>query len=187
VTIERIDLDLRALIEDVGSVMAERAQAKGVELLTVIPPALDITVKGDPARLRQVLVNLVGNAIKFTEQGEVVIELKLQEESATRLGVHLAVRDTGIGIPLDRQAAVFDSFTQADGSTTRNYGGSGLGLAITRELVHLMGGRIGLQSRAGEALDQLRLDRAPATLRRASRERLNGHVSWLSTIMRRTG
>jgi signal transduction histidine kinase/DNA-binding response OmpR family regulator len=177
VTIERIDLDLRALIEDVGSVMAERAQIKGVELLTVIPPALDITVKGDPARLRQVLVNLVGNAIKFTEQGEVVIELKVHEESATRFGVRLAVRDTGIGIAPERQAAVFDSFTQADGSTTRNYGGTGLGLTITRELVHLMNGKIGLQSAPGHGSTfwiELSLDRAPAlTLRRANPEKLN--------------
>jgi signal transduction histidine kinase/DNA-binding response OmpR family regulator len=176
VTIEKVDLDLRGLIEDVGAVLAPRAQAKGIELVIVIPPGSDLTVKGDPARLRQVLVNLVGNSIKFTERGEVVIALDIMEDTPTRLGCRIAVRDTGIGIPIERQAAVFESFTQGDGSTTRNYGGTGLGLTITRELVRLMGGTIGVDSVPGQGSTfwvELQLERAPAAAtRRVTPERL---------------
>jgi signal transduction histidine kinase/DNA-binding response OmpR family regulator len=150
VEVERVPLDLRALVEDVADLLATHAAQKDIELVTSIPPELALTVKGDPSRLRQVLVNLVGNAIKFTEHGEVVIEARVLRASPAELSVRLSVRDTGIGIPAERQAAVFESFTQADGSTTRTYGGTGLGLTICRQLVHLMGGEIGLDSAPGQ-------------------------------------
>jgi signal transduction histidine kinase/DNA-binding response OmpR family regulator len=150
VDIEHFDLDLREVLEDVTLSLATRAQQKGVELAISIPPEFDANVKGDPSRLRQVLVNMVGNAIKFTERGEVVVEARQLDGSPPQPSVRLSVRDTGIGIAKDRQAAVFESFTQADGSTTRNYGGTGLGLTICKQLVHLMGGEIGVQSAPGE-------------------------------------
>ena len=165
VDIERLGFDLRALVEEVADLLAVRAQDKGIELVTSIPPELDGTVKGDPYRLRQVLVNLVGNAIKFTERGEVVIEGRVLRDSPSDCTVRLSVRDTGIGIPPERQAAVFESFTQADGSTTRTHGGSGLGLTISRELVRLMGGEIGLESTPGlgsEFWIDIRFERVPA-------------------------
>jgi signal transduction histidine kinase/DNA-binding response OmpR family regulator len=150
IDLERVEIDLRALVEEVAGILASRAQQKGLELVTSIPPELDASVRGDPARLRQVLVNLVGNAIKFTDAGEVVIEARLLGETDTQLSVRLSVRDTGIGIPLHRQAAVFESFTQADGSTTRTHGGTGLGLTISKQIVQLMGGEIGLHSIPGK-------------------------------------
>jgi CheY-like chemotaxis protein/two-component sensor histidine kinase len=150
IEIEQVDMDLRALLEEVAGLLATRARQKEIELAVAVPPDLDVNVRGDPSRLRQVLVNLVGNAVKFTERGEVVIEAAKVRDSATHVTVRISVRDTGIGIPLDRQAAVFDSFTQADGSTTRTHGGTGLGLTICRQLVLLMGGEIGLQSAPGE-------------------------------------
>jgi signal transduction histidine kinase/CheY-like chemotaxis protein len=166
VEIEHVDVDLADLLEEVADVFAVRAHEKGLELATSVAPELATLVRGDPSRLRQVLVNLVGNAIKFTERGEVVIDGRLLRESATDCVVRLAVRDTGVGIPLERQTAVFDSFTQADGSTTRTYGGSGLGLTISRELVQLMGGHIGLDSQPGAGSTfwiDLPFERSPAT------------------------
>jgi signal transduction histidine kinase/DNA-binding response OmpR family regulator len=182
VEIEHVELDLRALVEEIAGVLAARAQDKGIELATAITPDLDATVKGDPSRLRQVLVNLVGNAIKFTERGSVVIKVRVLRASDTQLTVRLAVRDTGIGISPERRDAVFESFTQADGSTTRNYGGTGLGLTICRELVHLMGGEINLRSTPGKGSTfwiDLPLERVPPgrATRRAAPVRLAGlHV-----------
>ena len=147
--IECVEFDLRAVIEEVAEVLAPSAHEKGFEIVCDVPPALGVAVKGDPGRLRQVLTNLVANAVKFTERGEVVIEARVRAESAHRRAIRIAVRDTGIGIPAARQAAIFDSFTQVDGSTTRKYGGTGLGLTICRQLVHLMGGEIGLESESG--------------------------------------
>ena len=165
VEIEHLSIDLRVLVEEVADVLAMRAQEKGIELVTSMPPELDATVKGDPYRLRQVLVNLVGNAIKFTDHGEVVIDVQVLRESPTDCVMRLSVRDTGIGIAPERQAAVFESFTQADGGTTRTHGGTGLGLTISRELVHLMGGEIGLESTPGRGSTfwiDLPFERAPA-------------------------
>lgn len=147
--LEAIDFNLRNLIEDVGYSLAKRAQDKGLELACLIHPDLTSNLRGDPGRLRQILVNLVGNAIKFTPHGEVVIRAEPITQTDTHAEVRFSVQDTGIGIPRERQAAVFDRFTQADGSTTRKYGGTGLGLTICKQLVEAMGGRIGLDSAPG--------------------------------------
>jgi len=147
--LESIDFDLRTVVEDVGQMMAKRAQDKGLELICLIHPEVMTGLKGDPARLRQVLVNLIGNAIKFTHQGEIVIRAEPVEETEDQAVVTFSVQDTGIGIPKDRLAAVFDRFTQADGSTTRKYGGTGLGLTISKQLVEAMGGKIGVNSESG--------------------------------------
>ena len=147
--IEHVEFDLRAVIEEVAEVLAPRAHEKGFEIACDLPAQLVGDVRGDPARLRQVLTNLVGNAVKFTERGEIVIEARVRQVGQQRLLMRLAVRDTGSGIPLERQAAIFEAFTQADGSTTRRHGGTGLGLTICRQLVALMGGEIGLESQPG--------------------------------------
>jgi two-component system, sensor histidine kinase and response regulator len=147
--LEAVNFNLRSAIEDVGYTLAKRAQDKGLELACLIQPGLASDLRGDPGRLRQVLVNLTGNAIKFTHQGEIVIRAEAVEETNSHVTVRFSVQDTGIGIPLDRQAAVFERFTQADGSTTRKYGGTGLGLTISKQLVESMSGRMGLNSQRG--------------------------------------
>jgi signal transduction histidine kinase/CheY-like chemotaxis protein len=149
-SVESVDFDLRSIVEEVAEVLAPRAHEKGFELVCDVPPQLNTQMKGDPARLRQVLTNLVANAVKFTEEGEVAIEARTVSESETEQVVRLSVRDTGVGIPYHRQQAIFDSFTQVDGSTTRKYGGTGLGLTISRQLVNLMGGRISVESEPGK-------------------------------------
>jgi PAS domain S-box-containing protein len=147
--LEAIDFDLRSCVEDVLDLLGERAQTKGLELASVFGPGVPSAVSGDPGRLRQVLTNLVGNAIKFTDAGEVLVTVDAERASEGGLALRVAVTDTGIGIPRDVQGRLFEPFTQADGSTTRKFGGSGLGLAISRQLVHLMGGEIGLTSEPG--------------------------------------
>lgn len=144
--LEHRDLDLGVLLEDTAEVMAERAQSKGLELVCDVPPDLHTRVRGDSARLRQVLINLVGNAIKFTERGEVVMRLRAEGPDYWRF----EVVDTGVGLHPDVQARIFEAFSQADSSTTRTHGGTGLGLAICRRLVELMGGRIGVNSQQGQ-------------------------------------
>jgi signal transduction histidine kinase/DNA-binding response OmpR family regulator len=140
------DFDLRDSLLDALRPLAVRAQTKGLELSCRIPPSLRGALVGDPLRLRQVIVNLVGNAVKFTEHGEVVVAVELEEESADGVALHFAVVDTGIGIPAEKHARIFEAFAQADGSMTRRYGGTGLGLAISAQLVELMGGRIWVES-----------------------------------------
>ncbi|RME98286.1 MAG: response regulator, partial [Chloroflexi bacterium] len=150
--LEHTDFNLRQVFEQVADIMAKRAAEKNIELILNIQPDLPTGVCGDPLRLRQILVNLVGNAIKFTEHGEVVISINTtdsENDSPEQLAVLCSVADTGIGIPADKQALIFESFSQADGSTTRKYGGTGLGLAITKQLVALMGGRIWVESQVG--------------------------------------
>jgi PAS domain S-box-containing protein len=147
--IEKIDFNLRTAVEDVAFTLASRAQAKGLEMACLIHPNISTNLKGDPNRLRQILVNLSGNAIKFTHQGEIVIRAEPVAETEHEITIRFSVTDTGIGIPQERQAAIFERFTQADTSTTRKYGGTGLGLAISRQLVEAMGGKIGLESTAG--------------------------------------
>lgn len=146
---ETIGFNLRTLVEDVGYTIASRAQDKGLELACLVHPDLKTSLLGDPNRVRQVLVNLVGNAIKFTHQGEIVIRAEPLEEDRTTVKIRFSVQDTGIGIPPDRQAAVFERFTQVDGSTTRKYGGTGLGLTISKQLIDAMGGDMGLSSTLG--------------------------------------
>ena len=153
-TIERIDLDLEELIDKLGDMMGGRAHEKGLELAMRIAPEVPRNLVGDPLRLRQVLINLVGNAIKFTERGEIVLTVERAEFAAGRanpdqIGLRFAIRDTGIGIPKDKLSIIFSSFGQADSSTTRRYGGSGLGLAIARRLVELAGGEITVESEPG--------------------------------------
>ncbi len=149
-TIEEERFSLRQAIEEVASLIAPRAHEKGVEFACIVPPDFPEALLGDPVRVRQILTNLAGNAVKFTQSGEISIEASLDERDDSSVWVRLAVSDTGIGIPVDRQKAIFESFTQADGATARRYGGTGLGLAICRNLTMLMGGRIGLESAPGK-------------------------------------
>jgi PAS domain S-box-containing protein len=147
--LEELDFDLHAAVEEAVGLLAERAAAKGLELVCSAEAEAPCWLRGDPGRLRQVVLNLAGNAIKFTERGEVVVRVRLQESGAAGALVRCEVRDTGAGIPAEVQPRLFRSFEQADGSTTRKYGGTGLGLAISKRLVGLMGGEIGLTSEPG--------------------------------------
>jgi len=147
--LERIPFGLHELIEEVAEGFAPSAQAKGLELACLIEPGVPATVKGDPNRLRQILVNLVSNAVKFTQAGEVVVHAAAVPSAAGRATVEIAVRDTGIGIAPEMRSRIFDAFAQADGSTTRRFGGTGLGLTIARDLAGMMGGRLELDSEPG--------------------------------------
>ena len=138
--LEEIDFDLIHVVEEATVLVAEAAQAKGVELLAYCSPDLPLGVRGDPSRIRQVLLNLVSNAVKFTDQGEVVVRGHLEDKATEGVVVRFEVTDTGAGIPESSQHRLFDPFTQADTSTTREYGGTGLGLAISHRLVTAMGG-----------------------------------------------
>jgi PAS domain S-box-containing protein len=144
-----LNLDEFALPESVDEIMKAlgvRANQKGIELAYYLRPGVPDRIIGDAGRLRQVLVNLVGNALKFTERGEVIVRVDVEAQTNDEVILHFGVRDTGVGIPPEKQTMIFESFTQADGSTTRKYGGTGLGLAISSELVDLMGGRIWVES-----------------------------------------
>ncbi|MBX2825890.1 MAG: response regulator [Gammaproteobacteria bacterium] len=142
--------DLRDLAEDVVELLAEGAQRKGVEMTLYLAPDQHLAYTGDASRLRQVLVNLVGNAVKFTSEGEIQIHVSTTETGSNNAEIRFTVIDTGIGIPPDSQKSIFESFVQADGTTTREFGGSGLGLAISARLTALMGGEIGVDSKPGE-------------------------------------
>ena len=147
--LDPIDFTSRDAIGDAANAVALRAHQKGLELIVDIDAAVPHTLIGDPGRLRQILLNLLGNAIKFTDRGEVVLRVTSAAATPRDVVLHFAISDTGIGIPLDRQQSIFEAFTQVDGSTTRKYGGTGLGLTISSQLVQLMGGRISVESEAG--------------------------------------
>ena len=147
---EVLDFDLWSPIDGAFDLVAGRAHAKGLELAAFVDADVPTNLQGDPGRVQQVLTNLVGNAVKFTDRGEIVVSVSAVEETARDVMVRVAVRDTGIGIAPEAQQRLFDAFTQADGSTTRRYGGTGLGLAISRQLVMLMNGEIGVESQLGQ-------------------------------------
>lgn len=149
-SVEHIDFDLLETVESTVELLAERADSKGLDLVPWVSRDVPRLVRGDPGRIRQVLTNLIGNAIKFTERGEVVLRLLRLEETDANVGVQFEISDTGIGIAPEARDRLFKAFTQADGSLSRKYGGTGLGLAISKELVELMGGHIGVRSRPGE-------------------------------------
>ena len=144
--LEIIDFDMRITFGDVMDVLAMKAEEEGIELASVIQHDVPALVRGDPVRLRQILINLANNALKFTEKGEVIIRADLKEEDDSHATVRFSVSDTGIGIPADRVDRLFKSFSQVDASTTRKYGGTGLGLSISKKLAELMGGQIGVES-----------------------------------------
>jgi signal transduction histidine kinase len=149
-SIERIPMRLREVTGATLRMFTARVQNRPIELVSFIDHHVPDGLTGDPVRLRQVLTNLLGNAVKFTEKGEIVLKISLEEDQGDRVALRFSVRDTGIGIPRDRQAAIFDAFTQVDGSSTRKYGGTGLGLTIANELVGLMDGRLWVESEPGK-------------------------------------
>ena len=148
--LDLLDFDLQNTVEDVADMLAVRAHDKGLEFSCLIDPVVPSLVCGDPGRLRQVLINLAGNAIKFTEKGEVFIRVTLEEETDKQATARFSITDTGIGIPEGHRGFLFQSFSQADTSITRKFGGTGLGLAISKQLTELMGGRIGVESEHGK-------------------------------------
>jgi len=148
--LDQVDFPLRTTMGSTIKTLAQRAHEKGLELAWQVGPDVPDALIGDPIRLRQVLVNLVGNSLKFTEKGEVVVQVTLVSSDSKEAIVRFAIRDTGIGIPKDKQGVIFDAFSQADGSTTRKYGGTGLGLSISAQLVRMMNGQIGVDSVMGE-------------------------------------
>ena len=148
--LEILDFDLESLLDDFIGTMAVRAQEKGLELFCGLDPDVPTLLKGDPGRIRQILTNLVGNAVKFTSKGEVSVSVSLLHNDGSRAILRFLVKDTGIGIPQDKQDALFKSFSQVDSSTSRKFGGTGLGLAISKQLAEMMDGEIGLRSEFGK-------------------------------------
>ena len=148
--LDPIEFNLRESLNETLKTMTLRAYAKGLELVGEVRPEVPDTVIGDPARIRQILLNLLANAVKFTEQGEIVATAWVEEQDDSGLMIHFSVRDTGIGIPREKQQLIFEAFSQADSSTTRKYGGTGLGLTISSRLVQMMGGNIWVESEAGK-------------------------------------
>jgi two-component system, sensor histidine kinase and response regulator len=149
-TLEQREFSARRIVGDVSRILRYQAVAKGLAFGFTVASDVPETVVGDPARLRQILINLVVNAVKFTEEGQVLMEASLVEESEAGCRIRFTVSDTGMGIPKDDHERIFDSFVQADLSSTRRYGGAGLGLTISKELVSMMGGEIGVVSEVGK-------------------------------------
>jgi PAS domain S-box-containing protein len=177
--LEPIEFNLRDSLDDTLATLALRAHKKGLELLDYVQSDVPDALVGDPGRLRQIVVNLVGNAIKFTERGEVVVRVEPESQSDSHVCLHFAVTDTGIGISPDKLDRLFKAFSQVDASTTRKYGGTGLGLAISSQLVQMMGGRIWLESEAGRGSTfhfsaQFDVSPTPAIRSRIEPERLHG-------------
>ncbi len=148
--IEQVEFNLRTIMEEVADLLAPRAHQKGLQVNCRIPPGFPERLLGDPVRLRQVLTNLLGNAVKFTEVGEVSLEAKVCSDDEKGATLQILIHDTGIGIPPEQQEAIFEGFTQVDGGPGRRYGGTGLGLTICRQLAHLMGGQVGMESEPGK-------------------------------------
>ncbi len=148
--LEHVDFDLRNCVEEAAELLAEHAHKKGLELVCHVHEKVPTALVGDPGRVRQILINLIGNAVKFTSDGEIVVEVSLLQENEETIQVGFAVSDTGIGIQREIQEHIFDAFSQADGSTTRRFGGTGLGLAISRQLCEMMEGEISVESNPGE-------------------------------------
>jgi two-component system, sensor histidine kinase and response regulator len=147
--LEVLDFDLITLVEETAEMLAIKAKDKNLEVASIIDPDVPTLVRGDPGRVRQVLTNLGGNAVKFTPEGEITIALSLIDETETKAVIRFEVRDTGIGIPEQKMDLLFKPFSQVDGSTTRRYGGTGLGLSISKQLVHMMEGKVGVESKEG--------------------------------------
>src|ERR1700731_1738447 len=147
--LENTDFVIRDLFRDTLKTLAQRTENKPLEICARVSPEVPAALVGDPTRLRQLVTNLVGNFIKFTERGNIVLNADLESAKDKEVVLHISVSDTGIGIPKEKQSIIFDSFAQADGSTTRRFGGTGLGLTISRQLVELMGGRIWVESEVG--------------------------------------
>ena len=190
--LETIDFDLRATIEDVAELLAMRAHEKNLEFFYRVDPELSTFLKGDPGRLRQILINLGSNAIKFTNLGEVIIEVSLEAERADKVKLRVEIRDTGIGIPADKIGLLFSAFQQVDASTTRRFGGTGLGLAISKRLVEAMGGEIGIKSVEGRGSTfwfTAFFGKQPGAteLRGQARQKSKVYAFWSSTIMPPTG
>jgi signal transduction histidine kinase/CheY-like chemotaxis protein len=149
-TVENIDFDLERVLENVSNLISEKASAKGLELIFDVDTAVPTQLKGDPLRLGQILINFCNNAVKFTEQGEIVVRARIQEKGDEGQLIYFAVRDTGIGLTKEQMGRLFQAFEQADASTTRQHGGTGLGLAISKRLAQLMGGDVGVESDQGK-------------------------------------
>jgi signal transduction histidine kinase/ligand-binding sensor domain-containing protein/DNA-binding response OmpR family regulator len=147
--LENIPFNLQDVVEDIAGLLAEQAHAKGLDFACFLDPDVPLNLMGDPGRLRQIITNLLSNSIKFTEKGEVLLQVELKEIQPARVVIRVNIADTGIGIPVEKQNRIFQAFAQADGSTTRRYGGTGLGLTISRQLVELMKGEIGVTSEPG--------------------------------------
>ncbi|MCD4676994.1 MAG: PhnD/SsuA/transferrin family substrate-binding protein, partial [Desulfobacula sp.] len=148
--LENIDFDLRVTLDEAGDLIAIKAHEKDLEFINSIHHEVPSLLNGDPGRLRQILINLVGNSIKFTQKGEVAVRTSLENEDVTHVTIRFSITDTGIGIPRDRMDRLFKSFSQVDSSTTRRFGGTGLGLTISKQLAEAMGGRIGVESEEGK-------------------------------------
>jgi PAS domain S-box-containing protein len=162
--LEQLDFDSRDLLEDFAAMMAVRAHEKGLEFLCAANPDVPSYLRGDPGRVRQILTNLTGNAVKFTERGEVAVRVEMVSKNEHDVVLRFSVRDTGIGIPANKINLLFEKFTQVDASTTRKYGGTGLGLAISKQIAEKMGGQIGVNSREGQGSEfwfTVRLDLQP--------------------------
>ncbi len=150
IELEHIDFDLRVTMDTLNDIVAVKVHEKDLEYVTMIQNDVPLFLKGDPGRLRQILINLVGNAIKFTQDGEIIVSIAMEDEDSSGATIRFSVKDTGIGIPEESMETLFESFSQADSSTTRQYGGTGLGLTISKQLCELMGGQIGVNSKEGE-------------------------------------
>ena len=176
-TVENIDFDLEKVFENVSNLISEKSTGKGLELIFDIDPVVSTHPRGDPLRLGQILINFCNNAVKFTEQGEIVVKARVQEEDDNGQLVYFAVSDTGIGLTQEQMGRLFQAFEQADASTTRQYGGTGLGLAISKKLAQLMGGDVGVTSEVGKGSTfwfTAYLGKGDGRAKRASRPDLRG-------------